>query len=285
MTLNPYKKDPNLNITFTEKGFISARTTSIGDGGNINIKAPENINLQGEGKISVETTGQGNAGTIDIQTKKLNLSDQVVISAETNSPGQAGNIEINSQTVTIGQGTKISATAGEKASNTEGGGNITINANKLEISGQLGIFAETAGEATAGKLKLQPYQIVVEEPGKEAVGEAVTENQVKQRDTNLDIKFSEQGFISARTTSTGSGGNIEISALETIDITGDGKISVETTGAGDAGNITITTASLEVKNGAQISSSTYGKGDAGSVNIKATETVFIDGGNKIGLPY
>ncbi|MDE5090021.1 MAG: hypothetical protein O4805_24005, partial [Trichodesmium sp. St16_bin2-tuft] len=156
---------------------------------------------------------------------------------------------------------QISATALEGASNQEAGGNITINANNLDISGKLGIFAETAGESPAGTLTLNPYK----------------------NNPNLNIEFTEKGFISARTTSTGSGGKIEISAPEKIHITGDGKISVETTDVGQAGDITITTRSLEVKNGAQISASTDGKGHAGSVNIEATETVFIDGGNKIGL--
>ncbi|MDE5110231.1 MAG: filamentous hemagglutinin, partial [Trichodesmium sp. St7_bin2_1] len=248
LTLNPYKNDPNLdktgpnlNITFTEEGFISARTTSIGDGGNINIKAPENINLQGKGKISVETTGQGNAGTIDIQTQKLNLSDQVVISAETNSPGQAGNIEINSQTVTIGQGTKISATAGEKATNTEGGGNITINSNQLDISGELGIFAETAGESPAGTLTLNPYK---NDPNLDETG------------PNLNITFTEKGFISARTTSIGDGGNNNIKAPENINLQGEGKISVETTGQGNAGTIDIQTQNLNLSDKVAISAET-----------------------------
>ncbi|MDE5089895.1 MAG: filamentous hemagglutinin, partial [Trichodesmium sp. St16_bin2-tuft] len=296
LTLKTYNNTPDLDINFSNQGFISASTTSIGNGGNIEISASETIDITGDGKISVETTGAGDAGNINIKTQDLKTSDKVSITAsttgdgnagainidtktfdltkgtslttETDSAGKAGDISINSETLKIGENAQLSATAKAGATNTEAGGNITINANKLEISGELGIFAETGGKSPAGNLTLNPYK---NGPNLEKTG------------PDLNITFTEKGFISARTTSTGQGGNIEISAPEKIHITGDGKISVETEDVGQAGNITITTRSLEVKNGAQISASTYGKGDAGSVNIKATETVFIDGGNKIGL--
>nr|WP_293120301.1 CHAT domain-containing protein [Okeania sp. SIO1I7] len=286
LTLKPYKTDPNLNIEFKEKGFISARTTSIGDGGNINIFAPENINIKGEGKISVETTGKGNAGTIDIQTENLNLSEQVAISAETNSAGKAGDININSQTVTIGKGTEISATAGEKATNNEGGGNITINTNDLLISGKLGIFAETEGKAKAGTLTLNPYSEVGEQ-GSRGVGEARRVGDAETRrhgegvigkiDPDLNITFTENGFISARTTSSGDGGNINIFAPENINISGEGRITVETEGSGNAGTIDIQTENLTIAENTKISAATSDSGDGGRININPTQTFQLEG--------
>ncbi|MGD1699886.1 filamentous hemagglutinin N-terminal domain-containing protein [Dapis sp. BLCC M229] len=258
LALKPYNNSPELDIKFRNQGFISARTTSTGNGGNIDISAPETIEIRGDGKISVETIGTGNAGEININTQNLSLSEGVSISAETDSAGAAGNIEINAPTLTIGNGTSISATALENATNTntdtETGGNIRIFSNNLNISGELGIFAETEGEAPAGTLALKPYN----------------------NSPELDINFSNQGFISARTTSTGNGGNINISAPETIDISGDGKITVETVGSGNAGDVNINTGSLEVTNGTQISASTKGTGNAGSVNITA-DNIVLDG--------
>ncbi|NEN88421.1 MAG: filamentous hemagglutinin N-terminal domain-containing protein, partial [Okeania sp. SIO3H1] len=267
LTLNPYRNNPNLNITFTEQGFISARTTSTGDGGNINISAPENIDISGEGKISVETTGNGNAGIINIETENLNLSDQVAISAETNSSGTAGNIVINSQTLTIGKDTEISATAQKEATSTEEGGNITINTNDLLISGRLGIFAETEGKANAGTLTINPYREVGEQ-GSRGVGEF---------NPNLNITFTENGFISARTLSTGDGGNINIFAPENINISGEGRITVETEGAGNAGTINIETENLTIAENTTISAATSDSGDGGSININPTETFQLEG--------
>ncbi|MGD1808990.1 beta strand repeat-containing protein, partial [Dapis sp. BLCC M126] len=271
LTLNPYRGlgeqlnefEPNLNITFTENGFISARTTSTGNGGNIEIFAPENINITGEGKISVETTGTGNAGEIKIDAQNLTLTEGIAISAETNSAGAAGDIEINSSTVTIGNDASISATALEGATNTEAGGNITINSNDLNISGRLGIFAETAGDSPAGILTLNPYRGVGEELG--------------EFDPNLNITFSENGFISARTTSTGNGGNIEIFAPENINIFGEGSITVETTGTGKAGTINIDTQNLTIAENTTISASTSNSGEGGTININPTQVFQLEG--------
>ncbi|ABG50018.1 filamentous haemagglutinin family outer membrane protein [Trichodesmium erythraeum IMS101] len=263
LTLNPYKNNPNLNIEFKEKGFISARTTSSGNGGNINIQAPEKINITGDGKISAETTGSGNAGTINIQTENLNLSEQVAISAETNSQGQAGNIEINSQTVTIGKGTEISATAGKKATSTGDGGNITINTNDLEISGKLGIFAETKGASNAGTLTITPYQ--------------TNPDLNSKTDPNINITFTDQGFISASTKSLGKGGDINILAPENINITGDGRITVESEGSGDAGIINIETENLTIAENTKISASTSDSGNGGEIKINSSETFQLQG--------
>ncbi|MDE5081368.1 MAG: filamentous hemagglutinin, partial [Trichodesmium sp. St18_bin1] len=203
----------------------------------------------------METTGSGDAGTINIQTENLNLSDKVAISAETNSQGQAGNIEINSQTVTIGKGTRISATAGEKATNTGDGGNITINTNDLDISGELGIFAETKGASDAGTLKLRPYKT----------------------NPDLNITFTEKGYISARTKSRGKGGDINIKAPENINIKGDGQITVESEGSGDAGIINIETENLTIAENTKISASTSDSGNGGEIKINSSETFQLQG--------
>jgi CHAT domain-containing protein/large exoprotein involved in heme utilization and adhesion len=256
LALNPRRNDRNLNITFANDGFISARTTSTGNGGNINITAPRAINISGEGFISVETKGEGNAGTINIDTQNLTLTGGVAISAETNSPGTAGNININSQNVTIGEGTSISATAREASTATEAGGNISINASELLISGELGIFAETAGESPAGTLNLNSHN----------------------SNGNLKITFTNDGFISARTTSTGNGGNINIFAPDSIEISGDGRVTVESRGAGNAGNIEIETRNLSIADRTTISAATFnGGGDGGSININPSGTFRLIG--------
>ncbi|MGD1808506.1 CHAT domain-containing protein [Dapis sp. BLCC M126] len=296
LTLSPYKENANLDITFSNDGFISASTSSTGNGGNIFISAPENIDISGEGFIAVETSGTGNAGIIDIQTENLRISDGVAISAstedkgnagqiniktknftletgtslttETNNQGQAGDIEINTRQLTIGENAQISATAREGATNTEAGGNITINANQLFISGRLGIFAETTGESPAGTLSINPYK---RDGGMGRGGDGEIgrwgDGEMGEFEPNLNITFKEKGFISARTTSTGDGGNINIFAPENIDIIGEGKISVETTGSGEAGIINIKTENLTIAENTTISAASSNSGDGGSIII------------------
>ncbi|NEP91211.1 MAG: CHAT domain-containing protein, partial [Okeania sp. SIO2C2] len=297
LTLSPYEDNPDLNINFSNDGFISASTSSTGNGGNINISAPETIDIAGEGFIAVETSDKGNAGSINIETQNLTLSDGVVISAsttdkgnagainintedftletgtslttETNNKGKAGDIEINTRKLSIGEDAQISATAREGANNTEAGGNITINATDLLISGQLGIFAETAGETPAGTLTLNPYKKVGEQGNRE--------NRSDRFDPDLNITFSENGLISARTTSSGDGGNINIFAPENINIRGEGKITVETTAGGNAGIINIETKNLTIAENTTISAATSDSGDGGSININPGENFQLDG--------
>ncbi|MGD1704300.1 beta strand repeat-containing protein, partial [Dapis sp. BLCC M229] len=283
LNLNTYNDNPDLDINFSNQGAISASTTGAGNGGDINIEAPETIDISGDGKISVETTGAGDAGSIKIETQNLTTTDGIDITAsttgggdagninittnnfdleagtslttETDSSGRAGDITINSETLTIGEGAKISATALENATSTDRTGNITINSNELNIFGELGIFAETQGEAPAGTLKLNTYN----------------------DNPDLNINFSESGFISARTFSSGNGGNIEIFAPESINITGDGQITVKTEGAGNAGKINIQTPNLTIAENITISAATSDSGKGGSINIDSSQTFQLDG--------
>ncbi len=306
LSLSPYKNNPDLDITFSNDGFISASTSSEGNGGNIFITAPENIDISGEGFIAVETSGTGNAGIIDIQTENLRISDGVAISAstedkgnagqinintteftlekgtslttETNSAGKAGDIEITTQQLTIGENAQISATAREKATNTEAGGNITINANELEITGKLGIFAETAGNSPAGTLSINPYK---RDGGMGRAGDGETgragDGEMGEFDQDLNITFKEKGFISARSTSIGDGGDINIFAPENINISGEGRITVETTGSGNAGTINIETKNLTIAENTTISASTSDSGEGGTININPTQTFQLEG--------
>ncbi|NEO53850.1 MAG: CHAT domain-containing protein [Okeania sp. SIO3B5] len=312
LTLSPYEDNPDLNINFSNDGFISASTSSTGNGGNISISAPESIDIAGKGFISVETSDKGNAGTINIETQNLTLSDGVVISAsttdkgnagaieidtedftletgtslttETNNKGKAGDIEINTRKLTIGEDAQIIATAREGATNTEAGGNITINATDLLISGQLGIFAETAGETPAGTLTLNPYNRDGNPPltpprrGTGGTGEQGSrENRSDRFDSDLNITFTENGFISASTTSSGDGGNINISAPENINISGEGRITVETEGRGNAGIINIETENLTIAENTTISAATSDSGNGGSININPSESFQLEG--------
>ena len=296
LTLSPYKDNPDLNINFSNDGFISTSTSSTGNGGNINISAPEIIDIAGEGFIAVETSDKGNAGTINIETQNLTLSDGVAIFAstiskgnagaieidteeftletgtslttETNDKGKAGDIEINTIKLTIEEDAQIISTVAEGATNTEAGGNITINATDLLISGQLGILAETAGATPAGTLTLNPYR---------RGEQGSRENNSARFDPDLNITFTENGFISARTTSIGDGGNINIFAPENINITGEGRITVETEGGGKAGIINIETENLTIAENTTISAVTSDRGDGGSININSSESFQLEG--------
>ncbi|MDV3001593.1 MAG: hypothetical protein N5P05_003199 [Chroococcopsis gigantea SAG 12.99] len=254
--------DAREGITIADPGSgLYARTSSGGDAGNIVVTTPQ-FNLDSSAIIQASTSGSGKGGNITINAPlSLILGDRSQLDVESSNAGKAGNIDITSNTVTIGKDARISATATPTA--TAGGGNIALNASNLNIAGQLGIFAETGGEAPAGTLILNPDN---GNPG-------------------LNIRFIEQGKISASTSASGKGGDINISAPDVIDVRGNGSIATATSGSGDAGTIGFSTDELILANGVTVTASTTGSGKAGNIHLnatgvnlqKATVTAFTDG--------
>jgi large exoprotein involved in heme utilization and adhesion len=279
------------SLSLIDGAQINASTFGKGNAGAIQIRAFNGITLAGkdsQGFVSgifstVDSTAEGNAGSIILNVPQLTLFEDTIITASTNGKGDGGNIIINSpqsillskdstlsvettgagkpgdiiittNTLTIGKDAQLSATVTATSTNIEGGGSITLNANNLNISGELGIFAETQSIAPAGNLIFKPYNT-----------------------PNLNIQFTDNGFISASTSADGQGGNIFINVPQTLDIRGEGKIAVETSGKGNAGDIEITTQNLTLADGLEISASTTGEGNAGNVILKTEQLIVQDG--------
>ena len=235
------------DLILTNGGRVSASTEERGNAGDIKIDT-SNLIIDGDSSIATLTDSIGNSGTITITAPQtVSILNGSELTVETNGAGKPGNIFIATPNLTIGKDAQISATATSTSTNNEGGGSITINASNLDLTGQLGIFAETEGEAPAGTLTIQPYLDRGE----------------------LNIEFTDTALISTLTEASGAGGNINLTALETINISGEGKITVETSGSGNAGSINITTENSNISDRTQISASTSGTGEAGDITINA----------------
>ncbi|MEQ8463512.1 two-partner secretion domain-containing protein [Coleofasciculus sp. E1-EBD-02] len=312
--LQSHPNTNNLNINLEEDTSISASTSNEGTGGNLRIIAPDSVTIQGEGNITTETTDAGKAGNIEITSTNLDIQQtqlststtgtgnagditldtstltvargaeifaltngsgdsgtitvnattavnlgigvndfSPVLSVETSNAGKAGSIIINTPTLTLSDTARITATATNTATNTEGGGSISLNASTMNLAGIVGVFAETQGQTPAGTLTLKPYQ----------------------DQSTLNLTLAPQSRISASTSGSGKGGNLEVSAPEAITIRGQGELAVETTGEGAAGNLTIDTQRLTIADGASISASTSSpnpSGVGGNITINATES-------------
>jgi filamentous hemagglutinin family protein len=238
------------SLELTNDAIISASTRGKGDAGDIKIETSI-LNVFNGGEILAFTKGNGDGGKIMIDaTNSVNLGQGVqdfapVISVETSNIGKAGNIIINTPSLNISDTARITATATETATNLEGGGSININADTMNLAGIVGIFAETQGQAPAGTLTLQPYQ----------------------HHSNLDIILFKGSKISASTSGSGNGGDLIVTAPNTINIMGTGTLAVETSGSGDAGNILITSNNLNLTDGVTLSASTLGGGKGGNIKL------------------
>ncbi|MGI0484956.1 filamentous hemagglutinin N-terminal domain-containing protein [Pantanalinema rosaneae CENA516] len=237
---------------------LSTSTTSPGNAGNILINAPL-LTIAGDAKILAETSGSGRGGNITVNAPtavNLNrIADHVpVLSVETSGAGRAGDILINTPSLVLTDRARITATATATSTNTEGGGSIILNASNLYLAGIVGVFAETQGQAPAGNLSLNPY-----------INQA-----------NLKIALTPNSQISASTSGSGNGGDLMVTAPDSIAIVGPGKLAVETSSMGNAGNMTFTTRRLILRDGVQLSASTSSSGRAGNIDINA-DTVDLSG--------
>ncbi|WP_198016542.1 two-partner secretion domain-containing protein [Coleofasciculus chthonoplastes] len=265
------------SVTIQGEGRITTETSGAGDAGNIQMTS-RYLDIQ-ETELSTSTTAEGNAGTITLDTSTLtvargakvfaftdgsgdsgtieinaptavNLGIGVddfspILSVETRDSGKAGSIIINTPSLTLSDTARITATATETATNTEGGGSITLNASTMNLAGIVGVFAETEGPTPAGTLTLKPYQ----------------------DQSTLDITLAPDSQVSASTSGSGKGGDLILSAPQAITIAGQGRLAVESRSTGDAGNVLVTTPQFTLTDGVELSAAAISSGNAGEVRL------------------
>ncbi|MEM7063425.1 MAG: filamentous hemagglutinin N-terminal domain-containing protein [Cyanobacteria bacterium P01_B01_bin.77] len=248
------------NLTFNNVQILSdANGTEAA--GNINIFSPDLITFE-DSIINSNTNSTGNAGNIDVVADgSIRLIGQLSqFLAQTSNAGKPGNININTPNLFLSDTARITATSLENSTNLEEGGSITISADQMNLAGIVGIFAETQSQSPGGRLTLQPYR----------------ENfDLDVTNPNLDVMFAPGARISASTTSSGSGGDLQVQAPESITISGQGQLAVETSGTGRAGTITFNTNNLVLQDGLIVSAASSG-GPGGNISIENTDTVYID---------
>ncbi len=190
--------------------------------------------------------------------REIQLSQQANIDA---SGEGAGDIQVQGKRITLTDGSWIeTSTLGAKP-----GGDLVVNATEsVEIISQSALFANVYPGSTgdAGNLKIETAQLLVRDGGQ----------------------------INASTFGSGKGGNLNVTATETIEVIGtsaDGKfrsgLFAQTQGSEDAGDLTIETARLLLEDGAQIGVGTFGSGKGGNLNVTATENIEVIGRSADGL--
>ncbi len=285
------------SISIIGKGLIKTETSSKGTSGDINISTLDLKIINGAdisasslstasgkagditfgtttlpistvlidtgAKVRAETFGSGKGGTITINATnnvRLGQSQNVpspVLSVQTSGSGKAGDIVINTPTISIINTAQITATATSTSTNSEGGGSITLNASQMNLLGKVGVFAETQGTTPAGTLRLNPY--------------------LNEPDLKVNLTFGSE--ISASTSAKGKGGDLVVTAPQSITLAGKGTLAVEakTGSSGDAGSISFTTKTLNLTDGVTVSASTAGLGKAGDISVNANNFTISNG--------
>ena len=303
-------------------GGIVSSTINQGQSGNITIDVADIFALKGSGVLTgSDNNTVGKVGEIQINTGQLLVEQGGIISSSTLGDGNAGNLTVNAtESIHINETPMNSIVATGIFTNTifgnGKGGNLTINTSELvlENGGQL---ASSSGALTSngaitsggegGSIDIVAELIKVD--GRSAnetfTSSILSDTQSDQPAGNLTINtdnllVTSNGFVSASSLGTGAGGDVNITAQDTVELSGPGISNLEeliidglrgrldiantqggiaafTVQDGRAGNITINTSSLNLNNGAIISTATYGDDHAGKLDINASEMIDVRG--------
>jgi len=221
--------------------FADLQTGGIGSGGNISVETGR-LNLSNGGEISASTFNQGNAGKIAIRAAQIDLRGETTAirtQVDSGAQGNGGNLSINSDRLIVGDGAEVSSgTLGRGDA-----GNLTIQANQIELFNTGGLFTTTSS-GNAGDLTINTQR----------------------------LSLRNGGLVQASTASgsTGRGGNLTINALDSVEVIGSSNdnrfrsaLSVRSLGEGQAGNIIVNSPRISVA-------------DKGTINAESSAT---DGGN------
>ncbi|MCC5609526.1 filamentous hemagglutinin N-terminal domain-containing protein [Nostoc sp. CHAB 5834] len=234
---------------------------SSGLGGSLSVTASESIEII-DSILFNQTEGTGSAKGMTIQTGQLIVGDGALISTGTVGAGDAGDLTIQTRQLSVRDGAQISTGAFPGSSGL--GGSLSVTASEsIELIGSSpytlapsGLFTRTSGTKAAGDLTIQTRQLTIRD------GAA----------------------LSASTFGSGLGGNLSVTALESIELIGIGQLSggglyASTYGTGSAGNLTIQTQRLSIRDGAQVSAGTFpsSSGAGGSLSVAASESIELIG--------
>ncbi|MEQ9666808.1 two-partner secretion domain-containing protein [Coleofasciculus sp. G2-EDA-02] len=265
-------------------GRVTTNTIGQGDSGNLTINAdlvevigsssPDNA-----GGLFSQTNGLGDAGNLTINTDKLIIRNGGLVSASTIlATGDGGVVTVNAAESidiigTTPEGNFPSA-IGNIARGTGDAGNIFVNTKRLMIRDGGAIGTTTFSQGDGGDLTVNASESI-DIIGKAAVGEIPSAISVDTFSLSPDagdagnllvntrqLRIEDGAFISASTFGAGQGGNLQVNATESINLSDrsiDGFPSglyAQGFGTGNAGDLEVKTEKLRVEDGARITVAT-----------------------------
>jgi filamentous hemagglutinin family protein len=239
-------------------------TSTFGDSnaGNIRVVASDHVTLRGNAGIDPsgffsnsfgEAGGLGGSGSITVTTPILTMREG----------------RINTSTATSGRG-----------------GNVIINAGTVEISGEFP-YPDTGG--FFGITNIHPSGIFTQTVGSEfCAGPCGDAGNIVANVGTLDMGPGAQ--LNSGTNNTGRGGDITINATNRISLSGTlsnglpvgvfSRTIGTTPDAGSGGNIALTASqSVTISDGASVSASSTGPGNAGNILINAGQQLEMRDGS------
>lgn len=299
------------SLSVTNGAVITASTDGLGNGGDVIIKADEQVTFAQWGRFSgrssgafssVKSDGIGNAGVISIQAKSLVVKDTAILNTNIFGQGNAGNININVSDTVAFIGTGSNDFPSGAYSSLEPGqqgnpGSIKITARSLLVADGAVITTSTDGLGDGGKIIIDADMVSVEGQASNnfrsglysAVSSKAVGNGGAIKITANSLSLTKGAQITASTFGEGKAGDIQINASSaTLDGVGINGVSsgifstTEKQAGGRGGEITISNANvINIQNGAVINARTLNEHNGGNVKINNSQILQATGGGQV----
>ena len=230
------------NLTVKNGFFINTAALSLGDAGNVTVRA-NTLKLLDEGSISSNGLWVGKGGIVDI------IASDVLISGK-NAPNVPNYTGL----------TGLAAQAGYSSP----GGLLRVTADTLQILDGGSISTTLYSTGPGADIEIIAKNILI--------SGVVIDNRISPSDVHASIDARVIGSYAS-----GTGGNISV-VSDGLQVTNGGLIASSLYGnaPGNAGNITVKTGSLELSDrGIIAASSVYGTGNAGRLDITAKDVSIV----------
>ena len=238
------------------------------DDGNLTAKGGQiELGGIGSGELGIDQTETGFIFDYDSVTSFGNIRLENAAVIDVNSIG-GGNITVNANNINVLDGSSLNAgiNTGLQMSEAQAG-NIVINAREIfsVTNSRIHNIVNNGAIGNSGDIFIRASQVEV----------------LETLNSNVDVdsgNFLNNGiFSSVNLEGTGSAGNISIESQQ-LNVNGNGaRISAATLGEGNAGNLTVQTEQLSILDGAQMDASTFGRGNAGLFTLNASESINVSG--------
>lgn len=277
---------------------ISTSASGEGQGGNLNIRASQSVELIGSSADGVfasglytQSEGTKNSGNLSVETNRLAVLEGAQIASSTFGPGNAGDLVITASDVVevtgnsagysssiVSQVIPILDENNEIISATGAGGNMLIETKRLIVEDGV-ISTSTFSEGKAGNLVVNASEIVELRGMAVSAGDRIPSGLLATTEGdgaggNLEINTNrlivENGAqVAASTLSEGVGGTIIVNVTELVELRGIGKSS--------EGEVILTEKGDIVRSGLLARTRLEGSGNAGSINITTEQLTIQDG--------
>lgn len=246
---------------------ISADTETDYAAGDITLQVGGRLSLQNGGSILANTDGGGHGGSVNVHAASLEMGHQSGIGTVSAAGGDAGDIMVTVDGRMRMDGGKTASDQALIAADTYAGqgGNVTVQASRLDMTGRSLISSNTLGLGKGGIVSVKASELSIKGTG-------------FLRSAFHLYRVGLTGITAESLGGTGDAGSVSVNA-GLLNLAAGGVISAASYGAGLGGPVTVRCGQGQLANQSEISATSFT--DAGNVSITATESFTISGNSTV----